>query len=298
MLGAIAALVGVGLMVTRPDAVKADIGSRAPSPTITATVTLPPRHSGGHDHPAPGSPAPEPPPCFSTPSPATAELADRFNSLHEHSPSGFDVVEIRYYSELNSLHRYNAAAGRFERLLRITCSDRNDPQDGRLRWQTAPPPDPAILLPGATRTATEQIDVPVPAISPTGDVAINLGMWLAVEQAGPYVARAAFNDAVWAETTATLATTTFDVGDGTPPIVCDGRGTPIPSDKLDSPEPGPCGHVYADHDAIGSHTLTVTVTWRITWRLSNGQSGQLADIVTTAQHDYAVYEVQTVGVSG
>ena len=149
--------------------------------------------------------------------------------------------------------------GRFERLLRISCADPNDRQNGRLRWQAVAPPDPAILLPGATRTATEQIELPVPAISPAGDVAINLGMWLAVEQAGPYVARAAFNDAVWAETTATLATTTFDFGDGTPPIVCDGRGTPIPPDQLDSPEPGPCGHVYTDHADIGPHTLTITV---------------------------------------
>ena len=197
-----------------------------------------------------------------------------------------------------SLHRYDATRDRFQRLFRITCTDQSNPQHGHLRWQTVPPPDPAILLPGATRTAIEQIDVPHPAISPTGDVAINLGMWLAVEQAGPYVARAEFNSAVWAETTATLATTTFDFGDGTPPKVCDGPGTPIPGDRLDSPEPGPCGHVYTDHADIGPHTLTITATWRVTWRLSNGQTGQLADIVTTAQHDYTVYEVQTVGVSG
>ena len=233
-----------------------------------------------------------------SPSAADAELAARFDVLKHHTPSASGVVEVRYYSEANSLHRYNAARGRFERLLRITCSDPNDPQHGRMRWQTAPPPDPAILLPGATRTATEQIDVPRSTISPTGDVAINLGMWLAVEQAGPYVARAAFNNSVWAETTATLATTTFDFGDGTPPIVCDGVGTPIPAEHLDSPEPGPCGHVYTDHADIGPHTLTITATWRISWQLSNGRAGQLADIVTTAQHDYAVYEVQTVGVSG
>ena len=208
------------------------------------------------------------------------------------------VVEVRYYSDQNSLHRYNAARGRFERLLRVTCTDPSDPQNGRLRWQAVPPPDPAILLPGATRTAIEQIGAPRPAISPTGDVAINLGMWLAIEQAGPYMARAAFNNSVWAETTATLATTTFDFGDGTPPIVCDGRGTPIPVDRVDSAEPGPCGHVYTDHADIGPHTLTITATWRVTWQLSNGRTGQLAGIVTTAQHDYAVYEVQTVGVSG
>ncbi len=44
--------------------------------------------------------------------------------------------------------------------------------------------------------------------------------------------------------------------------------------------------------------MTITSTWRITWRLSNGSSGQLADIVTSATHEFDVFEVQTVGVSG
>ena len=270
-------------------------------PTITATVTLPPKNSGGNDHPAPDSPPHTAPPsvCTASPAPAGPEVADRYNAtVHHRTATGLGIIEILYYSEQNSLHRYNVDRDRFERLVRISCTDPADPQNGRLRWQVTTPPDPAMLLPGATRTATEQIDVPHPAISPTGDVAINLGMWLAVEQAGPYVARAAFNNAIWAETTATLATTTFDFGDGTAPVVCDGVGTPVPADRLDSPEPGPCGHVYSDHADIGPHTLTITATWRVTWRLSNGRTGQLADIVTSTQHTYAVYEIQTVGVSG
>ena len=205
---------------------------RCERPTITATVTLPPRHSGGNEHPAPGSPDTGAAfVCVSTPSPASAELVDRFNSLapprrrsgFEHHP---DPLLLR--AELApSLQRRHAVASSDS--FASPAPIPNDPQNSRLRWQVTSPPDPAILLPGATRTATEQIGVPHPAISPTGDVAINLGMWLAVEQAGPYVARAAFNDAIWAETTATLATTTFDFGDGTPPIVCDGIGTPIPT---------------------------------------------------------------------
>jgi hypothetical protein len=267
-------------------------------PTITATITLPPRHSGGNDHPGPGSPDTTPPSiCVATPSPASAALVDRYNSLHHREATGLGIIQVLYYSEQNSLRRYNVDRDRFERLVRISCTDPNDPQNNRLRWQVTAPPDPAFLLPGATRTATEQIGVPHPAISPTGDVAINLGMWLAVEQAGPYVARAEFSSAIWAETTATLATTTFDFGDGTP-VVCDGIGTPIPADQIDSAAPGPCGRVYTDHEDVGPHTLTITATWRVTWRLSDGRTGQLADIVTTAQHDYSVYEVQTVGVSG
>ena len=204
----------------------------------------------------------------------------------------------RYYSQNGSLHRYNSATDRFERLMHKVCGDPNDPEHGRIVWQTVAPPDPAILIPEASRTAIEQIQLPVPAISPTGDVAVNLGMWLAVEEAGPYVARAEFNDAVGAETTATLGTTTFDLGDGTPPIVCEGRGTPIPDPNLDSTEPGPCGHVYTELSDIGAHSMTITATWNVTWRLSNDATGNLDDIVTSTQHDYAVYEIQTVGVTG
>ena len=272
-------------------------------PTITATVTLPPKNSGGNGggngNGSSGSPNTTPPSvCVSTPSPASAALVDRYNSLHHHDATGLGIIQILYYAEQGSLRRYNVDRDRFERLVRITCTDPTDPQHNRLRWQVASPPDPAMLLPGATRTATEHIGMPHPSISPTGDVAINLGMWLAVDEAGPFVARAAFNDAIWAETTATLANTTFDFGDGMPPLVCDGIGTPIPAGQLDSAEPGPCGHVYTDHADVGPHTLTITVTWRVTWRLSDGRTGQVADIVTSAQHDYAAYEVQTVGVSG
>ena len=287
-------LIGVGVAAS-----SAHADDPGKPPTITATVTLPAKQSPGNGRPGAGVPQTVPPSvCVATPSPAGQELADRFNTLHHHTPTGFDVIEIRYYSEQNSLRRYNVQRDRFEQLVRMSCTDPNDRQHNRLRWQTAPSPDPAILLPGATRTATEQIGMPLPALSPTGDVAINLGMWLAVEQAGPYVARAAFNDSVWAETTAMVATTSFDFGDGTAPIVCDGIGTPIPADRLDSPEPGACGHVHTDHADIGPHTLIITVTWRVTWRLSNGRTGQLADIVTSTQHDYSVFEIQTVGVSG
>ena len=297
-------LVVASLASIGPSSQSADADDAGKPPTITATVALPPKHSGGKGNGngsgSSGSPNTTTPPsvCVSAPSPASAALVERYNSLHHHDATGLGVIQILYYSEQGSLRRYNVDRDRFERLVRITCTDPNDPQHNRLRWQVAPPPDPAMLLPGATRTATEQIGMPTPSISPTGDVAINLGMWLAVEQAGPYVARAAFNDTIWAETTATLAATTFDFGDGTPPVVCDGVGTPIPPGQLDSAEPGPCGHVYTDHADIGPHTLTITVTWRVTWTLSDGRTGQLDDILTSAPHDYVVYEVQTVGVSG
>jgi hypothetical protein len=224
-------------------------------------------------------------------------LAEKFDELPPVTHlDGLVTVNIGYFSYNGALHRYNLGTGQFERRERRRCSDPDHPDHGQLRWVAVSPPNPAILLPAATRIAIERIDLPQPDVSPTGDVAVNLGMWLAVTPAGPYTARAAFDDSVWAETTATLASTTFDPGDGSAPITCDGFGTPIP--ELEIKSAGPCGHVYDDTDDIGPVEMTITSTWRITWRLSNGATGQSPDVVATTTHTFDVYELQTVGVRG
>ncbi len=249
--------------------------------------------SGADDE---GPANPDPVTCVWVPFPAAPSLADKFNDVQAGVWDLTITIDLGYYSYDGALHRYNLGTGQFERRERRSCTDPNHPEHGQLRWLVVAPPNPAILLPIATRIATERIELPEPDVSPAGDVAVNLGMWLAVEPAGPYTARAAFNDAVWAETTATLVSTSFDPDDGSAPVTCDGHGTPIPD--LGTRRAGPCGHVYDDRTDIGHRTMTITSTWRITWRLSNGASGQLADIVTSATHEFDVFEVQTVGVSG
>jgi hypothetical protein len=224
-------------------------------------------------------------------------LADKFD---DPGPVGeWDstiTIHIGYYSHNGALHRYNLGSGQFERRERSVCTDPDHPDHGSQRWTVVAPPNPAILLPAATRIATERIQLPQPDVSPTGDVAVNLGMWLAVTPAGPYTARAAFDDRVWAETTATLVSTTFDPDDGSGPIRCDGHGTPIPDPSTTAA--GPCGHVYTDRSDVGRREMTITSTWRVTWRLSNGATGRSADIVTATTHAFEVFEVQTVGVAG
>lgn len=230
--------------------------------------------------------------------PASPSLADAFDPSRPAGTGGTIHLELPYYSQDGTLHRYNIGRGTFERWMRTVCTDIDHPDHGRLSWQTVAPPDPALLLPIATRTATEQIEFPVPDISPAGDVPINLGMWLAVAPAGPYTARAELTDAVWAETTATLVSTTFDLGGDIAPITCEGFGTPIPDPDLPTRDAGPCGHVFTRLADRGPHSMTISSTWQVTWRLSSGATGQLDDIVATADHAFAVYEIQTVGVSG
>lgn len=270
-----------------------------PPPTITAVVTSPGSSEQGGD----GDDESQAPvvTCTWVPmtaGPATADLFNKNEQIVDSHWDGSVVVQFEYFSQDNTLQRFNVDTGQFERRVTRICTDRNHPDHGTIEWLTVTPPDPAILIPSATRIATERIELPIPDVSPAGDVAVNLGMWLAVEQAGPYTARAEFNSSVWAETTATHVATTFDPGDGSAPIVCEGAGTPIPDPSIESTDPGPCGHVYADLSDVGPRTMTITSTWHVTWQLSDGRAGQLDDITTTAQHSFLIYEIQTVGVRG
>src|SRR4051812_34477323 len=114
----------LAVMLLMSTAAKAD-DMQDSQPTITATVTLPPKNSGGGDHPSPNTPPHTSPPsvCSASPAPAGPAIADRYNTLHHHNATGLGVIEILYYSEQNSLHRYNVDSNRFERLVRVSCTD-------------------------------------------------------------------------------------------------------------------------------------------------------------------------------
>lgn len=214
-------------------------------------------------------------------------------------------IRYEYYSERGILHRYDIADGQFKYKVVFRCDAGHAPALGdpvldSVQWWVATPPDPAMLL-VRTMIDVETIAAPVPDMSPppAAGAPVNLGLWLAVEEAGPYVAWAGFNDSVWAERTATLSSTTFDPGNGDTPVTCAGRGTPIPDPSMASTAPGPCGYVYRDHaDVDASIAITITMEWAVTWRLSDGRSGTDPSVFTTATVPYDVYEVQTVGGSG
>lgn len=212
----------------------------------------------------------------------------------------FDFVAKTYYERFGVLHRWGDANGQWEKQQEADCSGATHPGGvvtGDRRWVTSVPPDPATLRPGSSRRVTEIVAPPVAAINPAGPGYAQLGMWLAIEPAGPYVARAqipaAGPAAVWAETTATLAETTFDFGTGAS-VTCAGVGTPIPESATHDVREGPCGHTFTDF--VGDTTVTITTRWRVTWQLSDGRSGAENDLVLSATIPYEVREIQTVGV--
>ncbi len=305
---AVVVFAGAALAASDGTTVQADdVGADKPTtplpdePEITAVVTNPGSTS-------PGTPAtPEPVGCDWFVYRASDADADAYNDAFGSIIDVINIVvgakirvTITFFSDLGRLHRWNDVNGKFEQHQVADCSRATDPagvSDGDGRWVVVGPPDPAILLPGATEQATKPITTPLPTLSPAARAPVNLGMWLSVQPAGPIVARAELGP-LWAETTATLATTSFDLGTGDAPVVCDGHGTPIPDNKKNSIDQGPCGYTYrADSDG-GSFDITITSTWTVTWELSGGSTGSEPNIAVTAVLPYEVYEIQTVGTGG
>lgn len=291
-------LIAVATLVA-PSHLAVDAAGGDPNPTITASVSTPGSSTPG----TPGSSSTLPP-CWWTSVGATDDSAEALNVIVRFIQTFVNafgvtmIVTVVYYSEGNQLHRYNEGNGEYEGALVRVCTDSTDPSDGSIIWVVNTPPDPAILLPGATQSATSAIEVPAPDISPPDASAVNLGLWLAVEPAGPIVVRAELGRAVWAQTTAALATTTYDLGNGDEPVVCTGNGSPIPETEKDSIAEGPCGYTYRESTDGETVSLTVTATWTITWELSDGRTGSEPDVVVSTVLPYEVYEIQTIGTRG
>ncbi len=267
-------------------------------PVITAEVETPDTIVPG----TPGTTAVPVIPCDWDPVPATADDADTLNTVYDVIAivinvvvGGSFVVQVTFYSEDGVLHRFDEESGNYEYEVIADCDGANAPggwTTGDTDWWTASDPDPAILLPGTRRQATEPITFPVPDLSPTNQGVVNLGMWLAVEPAGPISVEAVLGR-VWARTTATLIETSFDPGNGAAPVICAEIGTPIPDSELESIDEGPCGYTYPS--AVEDGEITITSTWSVTWELSDGRTGRDADIVVTTVVPYDVVEIQTVG---
>jgi hypothetical protein len=139
--------------------------------------------------------------------------------------------------------------------------------------------------------------VPAPTLdlspSPEAGGIVNLGLWLALAGQDPVTVRAEAG-ALWAEATVTLASTSWDMGNGDI-VSCEGAGTPIVD--TDTLEQGPCGYTYrASSPEDAPYQLSVTATWAITYR-SSGGSGSAGTVDRTLSVDYDVDEIQTVGVS-
>jgi hypothetical protein len=176
------------------------------------------------------------------------------------------------------------------------CDDGTGPQ---FVWQR--PVDPIDLVGPAADRARARLPLPTPDMNPAPDVGgvVNVGLWLALDDPGVTVARAALGD-VWAQATGTLTGFAVDFGNGDR-TDCDGLGVPIEAvaPDLDTVEQGPCGYTYrASSPDDAPYRMTYTTRYEITWATSDGRSGGLGTVERSITFDYDVDEVQTVGEAG
>ncbi|MFK8023924.1 MAG: hypothetical protein AB8G26_08170 [Ilumatobacter sp.] len=156
--------------------------------------------------------------------------------------------------------------------------------------------DPTEFIDDAANRARAQLPLPVPVQSPAPDVGsvVNLGLWISIDDPGVTTARAAAAG-VWAEVTGRFAGFSVDPGDGTAPFACDEFGVAY-EEGTNNPEQGPCGHTYLQPTPEASpHTVTYTISYDLTWRVSDGRTGVLGTFDRSYSFPFDINEIQTVG---
>jgi hypothetical protein len=161
-------------------------------------------------------------------------------------------------------------------------------------------PTPAMLA----QEAYGLLRLPSPTITRSPDATnsdhgtpytwVNLWTWFWTDPA-TFTPKAKTVDAgaVSATATATPTALVFDPGTGDVPVICPGPGRPWRVvDGNHAPTDGGCGYVYRRTGA--GVTATVSIRWTVTWTGSNGETGRLPELTTTASSTFAVQQVQVV----
>jgi hypothetical protein len=244
---------------------------------------------------------PPPPDCWwSNKSASGGDLADE-QGFWRRIDGGDHYDDVLVFFEDGSLHRTFVSEQRTYVLQVRVCSDPTHEDHGRERWTVVGPPNPTVYWDELTERVTRRVPLPAPnlgvdlAADGSIDVAINLGLWIAVDNPDDVVARAEPAPGVWAETRATLSHIEFLSGTGGTSGRCEGAGTPLPENAADVIDEGPCGYTYRSDAERGEHTAILRATWTVTNTTSTGASERRPDIVLDTLVPIDVYEIQTVG---
>jgi hypothetical protein len=154
-----------------------------------------------------------------------------------------------------------------------------------------------------------RLPAPVPARYPTGTlrdgrpytiVATYMWFWSSPATWKPLSKRVCAG-ALCATATAVPTSLAFDPGNGDQGVSCAGPGTawarPPGGSWIPSPQPQGCDYRYTTSTFGGPNgelTATYTITWQLTWTGTNGTSGRLNPLSTTADSTFAVAELQSV----
>jgi hypothetical protein len=133
-------------------------------------------------------------------------------------------------------------------------------------------------------------------VNPAGDQLVGLPSWLSLDSASwrPQSATAAV-PGVSVTATATPTQAVWSMGNGES-VVCHGPGTPWRSGTDPVAASPDCGYRYSLSSAGapgGAFTLTVTISWQVTWA-GAGLAGTIPGLTTTGAAQVRVAESQTV----
>jgi hypothetical protein len=146
---------------------------------------------------------------------------------------------------------------------------------------------PPVAVPEVlARHARSMLRLPPPGITvnPPGDQLVGLPTWFSTPAAS-WQTQSATAEAAGVTITATArpVQAVWQNGDGSSAI-CSGPGTPWTGGTDPTAASPDCGHLYTTSSSVmpgAMYTVTVTVTWLVTWA-GAGQTGTVAGMNTTA----------------
>lgn len=162
----------------------------------------------------------------------------------------------------------------------------------------APQIDPEVVA----RRAVDSMKLIGPKIANPragGKYVVGMPMWMWVDQTpttyGPNSATATAGG-VTVTATAEVSLISWDMGDGTAAVVCNGPGTKYMPSMGKAPSPD-CGHTYARPSsarADGEFHGKATATWTVNWAVNGGgQTGTFTEVRQSA-FEVGVREVQVL----
>jgi hypothetical protein len=161
-------------------------------------------------------------------------------------------------------------------------------------------------LDAIARRVADQVPLvfPRPSTSPAidGEQITGLPTWLWIDPAGyrTFDAEATLAG-LTVRVTATPLQVSWDLGDGSDPVLCYGPGTPYDPAVDDDAQRTDCSHVYRDvstGEPGGVYHASATTTWSLAWQASTGETGTLPDVGRTTTFDLTVTERQAVVTYG
>lgn len=168
-----------------------------------------------------------------------------------------------------------------------------------LRYQPGDPLGGLLAAERAAELAVERLVLPDPVVglSPPASQLVGLATWLWV---GDWVTRttSASVGGVTSTVAARPTSSTWDLGDGTT-VGCPGPGTPYDPARPPEGQTTDCAHTYVwpSSHPRGARSVTVTVTYGVSWSATTGAGGALGTVTRSTTLPIAVSEVQAVGGS-